>query len=265
MPGTIMWSKLWIRIGMLALAMLLGASPSRAALTSEKCLAGKLQAAGALRKCRATAEAKALLGKPADTQKCLGTFATKLAKLDAKAAKASVGCRFRDNGDGTITDFDTGLVWERKNSPDGIAYFPNPHDVDNLYTWSAGGTNLADGAVFGDLLARLNGSVAGLFDIAPCVASSVGAVSGGFAGHCDWRLPTIVELASLVDFTASGCGTGSLCLDPIFGELKGGAYLTSTTQNGNEFKVWYVVFVGPFFGTDGKGDGNYAMGVRGGW
>jgi len=38
--------------------------------------------------------------------------------------------RFVDNGDGTVTDNMTGLMWEKKDNSSGI------HDMDNIYTWS---------------------------------------------------------------------------------------------------------------------------------
>src|SRR5436309_15474518 len=37
---------------------------------------------------------------------------------------------YADNGNGTVTDLNTGLVWE-KLSDDGTV-----HDKDNLYTWA---------------------------------------------------------------------------------------------------------------------------------
>jgi len=55
--------------------------------------------------------------------------------------------RFIDNGDGTVTDADTGLMWEKKTGTVGISVLcdstdtcPDPHDVNNLYTWSRTGT-----------------------------------------------------------------------------------------------------------------------------
>ena len=69
-----------------------------------------------------------------------------------------------DNGDGTVTDSRTGLMWE-KLSDDGSI-----HDRDTTYTW----TNALASKV-----ATLN--------------------SGTFAGYSDWRLPNRYELESLVN------------------------------------------------------------------
>ena len=71
-----------------------------------------------------------------------------------------------DNGDGTVTDTNTGLMWEKK-SDDGSL-----HDQDNIYTWTA---------AYSLFIAALNSG-------------------GGFAGHTDWRLPNINELRSLPDY-----------------------------------------------------------------
>jgi hypothetical protein len=72
---------------------------------------------------------------------------------------------FTDNGDGTITDNRTGLMWE-KLSDDGSI-----HDKDDAYLWAA---------AFSVKIATLN--------------------STAFAGYTDWRLPNIKELQSLSNF-----------------------------------------------------------------
>lgn len=96
-------------------------------------------------------------------------------------ADPSASPRFVDNGDGTVTDRTTCLMWEQKNASDGVADLSNPHDVDNLYRWSSTGT-APDGSAFTDFLARVNGT---LCDSVSCT---------GLGGHSDWRLPTIGEL-----------------------------------------------------------------------
>jgi hypothetical protein len=68
-----------------------------------------------------------------------------------------------DNGDGTITDTKTGLMWE-KLSDDG-----SMHDQDTTYTWAN---------AFAVKVATLNGG-------------------GGFAGYTDWRVPNVNELQSI--------------------------------------------------------------------
>jgi hypothetical protein len=42
------------------------------------------------------------------------------------------GPRLVDNGDGTVTDNETGLMWEQKTDDGGI------HDATNRYSWSNG-------------------------------------------------------------------------------------------------------------------------------
>ncbi len=83
--------------------------------------------------------------------------------------------RFVDLGDGTIRDNERGLIWEKKTDDGGI------HDANTGWSWTAAGSLIdSDGSAFRSFLATLNGS-------------------GGtcFAASCDWRLPTINELASL--------------------------------------------------------------------
>jgi hypothetical protein len=257
--------------GALLAAAIAAAAPAHAGLTSEKCLAAKAKAGGTLQKCRANAQAAFVLGRVADFGKCQRAFDAALAKLTDQAAKAGVECRFRIEGDGTIMDFDTGLQWEQKDSQDGVANLADPHDVDNDYSWTAtGGGQLADGTVFTDFLGRLNGSLAPAFGVDPCASADGTAVTGGFAGHCDWRLPTVTELATLVDQSVPGCGlgNGTPCILPILGPTLEHLYWTSTTDAADPVNAWEVSFrdaTGTFLYPITKGHDRIARAVRGGW
>jgi hypothetical protein len=80
---------------------------------------------------------------------------------------------FRDNGDGTVTDRATGLMWSQTDSVTGM-------------NWEA-----ALGWV-----QKKNAQK--------------------YLGHADWRLPSVKELQSLVDYTRSPETTQSAAIDPLF-------------------------------------------------
>jgi Protein of unknown function (DUF1566) len=128
--------------------------------------------------------------------------------------RKGVARAYADNGDGTITDTTTGLVWE-KLSDDGSI-----HDKDDLYSWTAAVTTK---------VAALNAT--------------------GFAGHVDWRLPNVNELESLIHYGAAGPALSS-AFDA--GCAPGCTVLTcscmhftswsSSTFAGDSGKAWRVYF-----------------------
>src|SRR5689334_20657511 len=61
-------------------------------------------------------------------------------------------------------------------------------------------------------------------------------VTGGFAGHCDWRLPTVVELQTIFD-----CRAGNPCIDAPFGPTASGAYWSSTDHSSSGPSLTWVV------------------------
>jgi hypothetical protein len=146
--------------------------------------------------------------------------------------------RFTDNGDGTVTDHQTGLMWEKK-TPAGSG---GVHDVNNKQTWCNGPDimtctnklNLADGTVFTLFLAWLNNG------------ASDG--TGCFANHCDWRMPSITELQSIFDRDlAAYCPTGATsgpppCIDPAFGPTQLQFYWSATARASKSIYVRGVSF-----------------------
>ena len=260
--------------GLLLAAALAGRA--EALSPAQKCQAAKLKITGKYAFCRLKADAKAVkTGQPADYTKCDGKFTSKFGDAEAQAggmcptqgdvsgvesqviadttAFRQLQARFVDNGDGTVSDTQTGLMWEQKDSLGGGANLGDPHDADNTYTWSSTAT-AADGTAFTDFLLRLNA----------CDSTDGSTLTGGFASHCDWRLPTSAELQTIVDLTATGCGTGSPCIDSTFGPTVASFYWSSTTLSGTPLVAWVVDFdVGSEdFGT--KILTGYVRAVRGG-
>jgi hypothetical protein len=107
--------------------------------------------------------------------RCLGgvqtRFTASLAKIDAKASTEGTFCRYVDNGDGTVSDLNSGLIWEQKTTDGSV------HDASHSYTWSVSVPN-PNGTAFTDFLYALNGGT----------STDGAATTGCFTGHCDWRL-----------------------------------------------------------------------------
>jgi len=162
--------------------------------------------------------------------------------------------RFVDHGDGTVSDHQTGLQWEKKDT-----VCPGIHCVDDTYTWTStiGGT-APDGSAFVTFLSTLNGGPTG---VGNCASPDGSAQIGGFAGHCDWRLPTIAELQTIL-LMPYPCSS-SPCLDPVFGPTAE-FYWTSTTYSGDLTNAWLVHFTNGFPGYHFKTSALGVRAVRGG-
>jgi hypothetical protein len=190
--------------------------------------------------------------------------AARITALEAQLA-ASVACpantptRFTDNGDGTICDSQTGLMWEKKTGTVGTLVFctnpancPDPHDVNNLYTWTAG-TPEPNGTLYSDFLGKLN----------DLESPNDGTTTTCFVGHCDWRVPTIGELRSILQAPNPNCAA-SPCIDGAFaGPTQADLYWSSSSNLDPSF-ARNVNFNDCAVGNAVKGATSFARAVRGG-
>ena len=104
---------------------------------------------------------------------------------------------------------------------------PNPAMYDTALT----------GIVFDRITGLMwqRGASGSTFGQAGAAASCKGSKLGGYA---DWRLPTVLELVSIVDFTAASPSVDSL----IFPGTSSNLYWTSTPLAGHPNNAWYVSF-----------------------
>jgi len=86
----------------------------------------------------------------------------------------------------------------------------------------------------------------------------------GFAGHCDWRLSTIQELETIIDVSAPGCGSGSPCIDPIFGPTAAAFYWSATTVANGPDHAWHMFFLGAYVKPGAKTFDTYVRAVHSG-
>lgn len=156
-----------------------------------------------------------------------------------------------------ISDLNTLLQWEKKDASGGI------HDKDALYTWSSRLYGKFDGTAISVLVQHLN------FNCQTASENGVTVILRGFAEYCDWRLPSVAELNSLVDLSAPGCGGGSPCID---GAFNNGAdsftqlanYWSSSSTYNSSAPAWFVHFPSGVAGYANKTLSLYVRAVRGG-
>ena len=119
--------------------------------------------------------------------------------------------QYQDNLDGTFTDLNTGLMWEMKVAGGGTCRV-DLHAVNAACDWEQ-----ATGAWI----------------------TAINAEGGtGFAGHNDWRVPTVKELQSLIDYS-----TVSPAVSAGFpGAVAATDYWSSTQDAGDALDAWVVNF-----------------------
>jgi len=104
--------------------------------------------------------------------------------------------QFIDNGDGTVSDLSTGLMWAKDGNGPGCN----------------------------------NGGVLGWEDAVDFAEALV------FAGHEDWRLPTISELETIIDYS----NYNPVINSTVFPNSRSAYYWSSTTYAGSPVVAWIV-------------------------
>ena len=139
---------------------------------------------------------------------------------------------YTDNMDGTFTDNNTQLMWEKKVAG-GSSGCPtdsaNLHGVDSTCTWAQ---------ATGVWIAAIN-------------ADNLG-------GHNDWRVPNVKELLSIVDYSRRNPATS------VPGSTAMVFYWSSTNSAGSSSGAWVVEGFSGFTFAGTKNESRYVRAVRGG-
>jgi hypothetical protein len=134
--------------------------------------------------------------------------------------------RFFDNGDGTITDYQTHLMWQVPSTACTGEVTCN----SARYFYAQDTSAQQNGSLFTVFLAGLNSDA---------LSTSLPSSSLCFANHCDWRIPNVKELRSLV----AACPSAGACVDSLLASMEPFEYWSSTRQSDNPLVgAWYVNF-----------------------
>ncbi len=149
----------------------------------------------------------------------------------------------RDDGDETVTDNITGLMWQDDAAAKSVK---KQWLTDENY----------------DICKGQNGQTQ---DISKCTDTSGDTAATYCAtlllgGHEDWRLPTIDELMNITDRSKSDPAIDTV----YFKNASFGIYWSSIILVNSEVYAWYVRFDGGFSGWDTKSTSRYVRCVRDG-
>ena len=135
---------------------------------------------------------------------------------------------YTNNGDGTVADNVTGLMWQRE-------------DDDTPRIWD-------------DAISYCEGLILNNDD-----QWTISDPNASGAKHVDWRLPSKKELMSIVDY-----GSFSPSIGTFFPNTEASIYWSSTTYASNSSWAWFVSFYGGVNYANDKSNSYFVRCVRGG-
>ncbi len=149
-----------------------------------------------------------------------------------------------------VKDNVTGLIWEVKTSIGKGKNYNDPHNADNTYIWY-------------DSNPATNGGNAGTPGTGTDTEDFIKALNDArYGGYSDWRMPTIKELAYIVNYSIPYPGptidTG------YFPNTAASWYWSSTTYAGGTHGAWPVDFDHGYDDGHYKYNDFYVRAVRGG-
>lgn len=177
---------------------------------------------------------------------------------------------YTDNGDGTITDSNTGLMWEKRGDDGGM------HDINLTFNWTDAFNVHIDRMNFTcDDFESMPAFAGDLALMTSCTtdADCVGIGNGlcGHAGFQDWRVPNRHELQSLVNI-----GTATPAISAEFNDTcvlgcnvkdcsctVDNPHWTSTTDVDTTSQAWVVIFEHGITEPQGKTITRHVRAVRG--
>ena len=165
--------------------------------------------------------------KLAGVASLFGFCKTNLAVAKQTVAKQT-GSRFQE-GPNTVTDMETGLMWEKKLKSGSDDWRKDLHSVHVACTW------------------------------AEATGGWIDAVNEErFEGFSDWRLPSVHELITIIDYAQ----TKPPAIDPVFGPVVSAFYWTATPLGFRPGLAWNIFFLDGVVFVDDKGNKNRVRAVR---
>lgn len=138
---------------------------------------------------------------------------------------------FTANANGTVTDNNTGLIWQQCS--DGLSGATCGTGAAVSYTWQAALNRVA----------TLNNT--------------------GFAGYRDWRLPNRNELASIVDYSRRDPAADNTAF-PGFRPVGVSTTVWTSTPYADGTNAWMLDFLDGYMGISAVANSRHVMFVRGG-